>query len=499
MEKRAVIAKLVADVAEFRRGMEEAEKGMDDLGNTTENVDKKMQSFDSKLSNFAAGLSNVGKKMSLFITTPLVAIGAASISTASEVEEMQGKFDVVFGGLKDGVQDWADEHANAIGRSKYDMRGYLAETQNQLVGMGMAREKAAEFSKQIVELGVDLASFNNEAEDRSLDNMISSLVGNHNASRSLGAILNENTLQMAMQKMGIQDTFQALNEATKMQVRYTAIMMQSKDAIGDAERTAGSYANRMRALKGAIHEFRVEVGQHLLPAATALVEIGIKLIRVFTDLPNGVQQAVVIFGAFLAVLGPAMLMISTLINSFLTIKKAIKGLVVVKKAWIAVQTALNVALTANPVGIIIMAIAALVGIIALIIHRTVGFRKAWEGVVNFFRAGFNVIGSIIRGIASFFTTTLPRAVIRFVEFITAPMRFFLDMLLAPIRLLAGIAGINIPKFSDISLSGQVGAGSGGGNTTNITNNINANEVDRNTIRDTETQLSRNMARNMAGA
>lgn len=46
--------------------------------------------------------------------------------------------------------------------------------------------------------------------------------------------------------------------------------------------------------------------------------------------------------------------------------------------WTAAQWALNVALTANPIGVVIMAIAALVAIIVLIATKTTWFQTAWN-------------------------------------------------------------------------------------------------------------------------
>ena len=200
------------------------------------------------------------------------ALATKSIFAASEAEEMRGKFAVVFQGMEDDVRDWASTQAEAMGRSQIAFEGYLAETQNMLVGMGSTREEGAELSKQIVELGVDLASFNNLAEDNALASLQSAISGNHNASKALGAVLNENTLAMAMEREQIQGKFQDLSEAEKMQVRYTAIVMQSEDAMGDAVRTSDSFANQMRRLKAGIADTVAELGEELLPTATRFVK-----------------------------------------------------------------------------------------------------------------------------------------------------------------------------------------------------------------------------------
>lgn len=51
--------------------------------------------------------------------------------------------------------------------------------------------------------------------------------------------------------------------------------------------------------------------------------------------------------------------------------------------WTKVQTALNVVLTANPIGLIIAAAAALIGVIVYLVSHIKGWGTAWKGVVGF--------------------------------------------------------------------------------------------------------------------
>ncbi len=61
---------------------------------------------------------------------------------------------------------------------------------------------------------------------------------------------------------------------------------------------------------------------------------------------------------------------------------AVLGAITVWKLWTAAQWALNIALNANPIGVIIMAIAALSAAIVYLIKRTEGWGKSWQAVVT---------------------------------------------------------------------------------------------------------------------
>lgn len=189
----------------------------------------------------------------------------ACVSVSSEVEEMQNKFDVVFRGMTDDVENWAQSYADAVGRNSNTIKGYLADSQNLFVGMGMEREAGAKLSEQMIELALDLASFNNLNEDDAVNAMTKALMGESESAKTLGAVLNDNTRAQAMQVLGLTGTYQALDEATKMQVNYQAILNQSSDAVGDCERSLDSYESTLKQTTAKLEEVKTLIGQFFMP------------------------------------------------------------------------------------------------------------------------------------------------------------------------------------------------------------------------------------------
>ncbi|WP_320069750.1 hypothetical protein [Micromonospora sp. RTGN7] len=61
--------------------------------------------------------------------------------------------------------------------------------------------------------------------------------------------------------------------------------------------------------------------------------------------------------------------------------------------WAAAQWVLNIAMTANPVGLIILAVIALIGIIVLIATRTTWFQTAWKVAWGGIKAAAAAVGS----------------------------------------------------------------------------------------------------------
>lgn len=209
------------------------------------------------------------------------------VNLSSEAEEMENKFNVVFGNIREDVDAWAQEYSDAIGRNKNDIKTYLADQQNLLVGFGMTREAGAELSKQMTTLALDLASFGNIDETQAVNAMTKAVMGESEAAKSIGAVLNDSTRQQAMLAMGLTGSYEKLDQLTKMQVNYNAILSQSPDAIGDCERSLGSYRSTLVRFQSKLKEIKTLIGQFFMPAFQKVLSFGA---RGLTVLRNGVQK-----------------------------------------------------------------------------------------------------------------------------------------------------------------------------------------------------------------
>lgn len=205
------------------------------------------------------------------------------VEVASSVEEMENKFNVVFGDMRDDVDKLAQDYSDAIGRNKNDIKTYLADQQNLLVGFGMTRQAGAEMAEQMTSLALDLASFGNMDETASVNAMTKAVMGESEAAKTLGAVLNDSTRAQAMSALGLKGTYDKLDQLTKMQVNYQAILQQSPDAIGDCQRSLDSYESTKKRYIAKLKEIKTIVGQFFLPTYQKILSIGAKGLTMIRD------------------------------------------------------------------------------------------------------------------------------------------------------------------------------------------------------------------------
>lgn len=298
------------------------------------------QSSEQKVEGSIKSLKSMASKVlgAVGITLSVAGIKSAidgCVEVASSIEEMQNKFDVVFGDMRNEVDKWAQEYSDAIGRNKNDIKTYLADQQNLLVGFGMTRQAGAEMAEQMTSLALDLASFGNMDETASVNAMTNAVMGESEAAKTLGAVLNDSTRAQAMATLGLKGTYDKLDQLTKMQVNYQAILQQSPDAIGNCQRSLDSYESTKKRYITKLKEIKTIVGQFFLPTYQKILSNGAKgltMIRDWlqkltdlTDKLGGSQRVLAILTAAFTAMLVAMNLkkIGAAINGFTKLARAI--------------------------------------------------------------------------------------------------------------------------------------------------------------------------------
>ena len=229
------------------------------------------------------------------------------VVVSSEVEEMENKFNVVFGEMADEVDEWAERYADAIGRNKDSIKTYLADQQNLLVGFGMTRAEGAKLAEDMTSLALDLASFSNMDEASAVNYMTKAVMGESEAAKMIGAVLTDTTRAEAMAALGYQGTYDKLSQLEKMMVNYNAILMQNPDAVGDCQRSLGSYQSTLNSFNAKLKEVKTIIGQFFMPTFQKVLSFGAKgltmlrnilsKINEFADKMGGSTKVLAIFGA----------------------------------------------------------------------------------------------------------------------------------------------------------------------------------------------------------
>lgn len=267
----------------------------------------------AKLQAFASGAQRIGAAMSGIGLVGAAAL-APTLKAASDVQETMNKFNVVFGENSKAVKNWSDGFAKDVGRSKNQISDFMASSQDLFVPLGFEPGAAESMSKEITGLAVDLASFNNKADGDTLRDLQAALTGSGEVMKKYGVLVNEAAVKQQLLAESIDP--KTATDQQKVMARMSIILKGTTAAQGDAVRSAGSFANMGKRLKGQFHDISAAIGGAVLPVLEKFMQTASPIVSIVGDWISknqGLVAGVVIGTGVIGGLGAALFGIGTVL------------------------------------------------------------------------------------------------------------------------------------------------------------------------------------------
>ena len=235
----------------------------------------KMSSIKSRLIKFGPAVAAVAAAAAAAMAAAAVKafaeITKASIQAATAFAEIKSKFGVVFGEMSAEMEQFANDYGAAVGRSRKQTLEMLAGMQDLLVPMGVMPGQAAELSKALTMLAVDLASFNNKQDADVMNDLQAALTGSGEVMKKYGVVLTEAAVKQELLNQGLDPKH--ATDAQKAIARLNIILAGTTAAQGDALRTSDSFANQQKRLKASVDDLMVTFGEQFLPILQRLMAV----------------------------------------------------------------------------------------------------------------------------------------------------------------------------------------------------------------------------------
>ncbi len=200
-----------------------------------------------------------------------IAVSAAAIKMAMDVEESENLFVVSMGKMADATKEWSEKISDALGLNRFEVRRYVSVFNVMLESMGIAPSLTAKMSKSLTKLAYDMASFFNLKPADAFLKLQSGISGEIEPLKRLGILVNETTIKTFALNKGLIEEKEKLSEAQKVMVRFMVITEQTRKAQGDLARTMNSSTNVFRTIRSLVEELAVEYGNRWLPAVNKVL------------------------------------------------------------------------------------------------------------------------------------------------------------------------------------------------------------------------------------
>lgn len=328
----------------------------------------------------------------------VAAFGKGAVDAASETQQAMGGIDAVFGKSADTVKGWAQTAADSAGLAASEYGNLATLIGSQLKNAQLPMDQVTGKTKDMIALGSDLAATYGGTTAEAVEALSSALKGEFDPLEKYGTSLNQTKINAALAAKGADKLTGKAAAQQKALTTLEIITSQTADATGkfaeESDTAAGAQARANAKWKNA----QAVLGTALLPIVTTFTEQLAKA----ADWASKNATLVQILAGVLVGLAAAVL----LINAALKVYRA---------TLIVVQAVQKATWLSNPIGLVVIAIIAVVAAIILLWRKSETFRKivlavwaaiktaataTWRAIRDAAVAAFNGIKSTVSSVVN---------------------------------------------------------------------------------------------------
>lgn len=362
-----------------------AVEGTDEAENDIRNVTEEAEGSSNKI---VSAFKKIGAAVATyFAVDKIVDFGKSAVSAAAEVAAEEAAFSQIMGEYSDEAAKKVEKIADATGMVASRLTPYMTSMSAKFKGLGYDVEDATDFASRGLNLAADAAAFWDKSLDESMSHLNSFINGSYEGGEAIGLFANDTQMAAYAVEKGIvlnTKAWSSLDEATKQATRleYAENMFAMSGATGQAAKESKEYANVQANLTEKWRQFQATIGEPILqnfvlPVMTKLTDDVLPILQEkVISLIDQIKQAYewckeneIVINAVAIAVGVFVAALSTM-----SILKTVKTWVMAAKTAIL---ALNAAMKANIIGIIISAIVALVAAFIYLWNNCEEFREFW--------------------------------------------------------------------------------------------------------------------------
>lgn len=254
---RTLKMNLLADVDNFTKGLNSA--------------DNDLNSFSTKIVDFSKKAALAFGAVITAATYMAVRVAKEGMDMAANLAETMSKTGEVFKADTKNIVDWSKTAGRSFGLTQQSALDSAATFALYAKSAGLSAKETVNFSKRMVGLSADLASFYNTNVEDAAYAIGAAFRGESEPLRKYNILLDQATIKAAATRSSLEIAGKETMATGKIVGAYTSILEQSTVAQGDFARTSDGLANQQRILAAEVGVTKVAFGEMFLPVAKTVV------------------------------------------------------------------------------------------------------------------------------------------------------------------------------------------------------------------------------------
>ena len=216
-----------------------------------------------------------------------------AISAASDLQQAMGGTDLIFKDSAKAIHDWAKDTSDNFRVPAVEAEKFAATMGNALMQAGMSTDEAVSKTKELAQVGADLAAAFGGSTVEALDAINAAIAkGEFERLESFGVTIKQADITAEMNKIaGGADKITVANKAAiETQARINLLMKEAAPAMGAAASEADSYAAKQEAFNEQWQNFLAVIGGPLLNTLGGFMDLLSSMLPVITPLITGIAN-----------------------------------------------------------------------------------------------------------------------------------------------------------------------------------------------------------------
>lgn len=329
---REYVLKIVADVRD-------AVKGVDEVA--------------TKTSSMKSTMLGVGKAVAAGLAAgAVVDFGRASIQAAADADDAMDAISASFGGAGQSIIDFSKTTAERMGMSADQYQMMAAETGNLLQSVGLSADDAAKRTITMSERAADMGAIWGTSTAEAMEAIDKAMMGQTKGLQKFNVKISSAEIEARAMAAGYVDAAGKVTDAGKAIAAQELILEKTANVQGAYAENSKDLGSQQDIMRAKMRDLQAEIGGKLLP--------------IIVQLMQAVQ--------------PLLNFIADNIQWLLPLAGIIAGIAAAIKVWTLAQGALNLVMMANPIGLIVAAVAAFIAILVIAYQKVDWFRNAVDAM-----------------------------------------------------------------------------------------------------------------------
>lgn len=251
---------------------------------SSEQYNNTMQRAKTQTNGFGLAIKGLKFGTLLYVFRKVASFLGYAITKAGKYQEDLNLFTVSMGAYAEEAYRYAQQVSEVMGIDPAEWMLNQGVFNTIISGFGVAADKAAFMSKNLTQLGYDIASFYNINFSDAMQKVQSGIAGELEPLRRLGYDLSVARLQQEALNLGITKSVSAMTQAEKAQLRYYAMMTQVTQVQGDMARTLENPTNMLRVFKAQLEQVARAIGNLFIPILTKVLPVIIAFAKALREI-----------------------------------------------------------------------------------------------------------------------------------------------------------------------------------------------------------------------